>query len=114
MNENIKAGADIHAGGGYQIGTTEEYEAFVKKRNQSILNSRVKYLANQMGWEEMGADLWGKTLDGCMAIHALEKFTELVIAECLTFVEPMPGSSDIDDIALESAQNNIKAHFGIK
>lgn len=33
MNENIKAGADIHAGaGGYSEGTKEGYEAFVKAR----------------------------------------------------------------------------------
>jgi tRNA A37 threonylcarbamoyladenosine biosynthesis protein TsaE len=36
MNENIKAGADIHAGdGGYSEGTKEGYEAFVKARNSS-------------------------------------------------------------------------------
>lgn len=36
MNENIKAGADIHAGdGGYSEGTKEGYEAFVKARNAS-------------------------------------------------------------------------------
>jgi hypothetical protein len=33
----IKAGADIHAGdGGYSIGTRENYEAFVKVRNESL------------------------------------------------------------------------------
>lgn len=38
--ENIKAGADIHAGdGGYGIGTQEKYEEFVKVRNQSLLNN---------------------------------------------------------------------------
>ena len=36
MNENIKAGADVHAGdGGYSEGTKEGYEAFVKARNAS-------------------------------------------------------------------------------
>ena len=36
MNENIKAGADIHAGdGGYSEGTKEGYEASVKARNAS-------------------------------------------------------------------------------
>lgn len=38
MNENIKAGADIHAGdGGYSEGTKEGYEAFVKARNKPTL-----------------------------------------------------------------------------
>ena len=37
MNENIKAGADIHAGdGGYSEGTQEKYDEFVKTRNQSL------------------------------------------------------------------------------
>jgi hypothetical protein len=37
MKNDIKAGADIHAGdGGYEIGTQEEYEAFEKKRNKQI------------------------------------------------------------------------------
>ena len=31
MNDNIKAGSDIHAGdGGYSIGTKEKYDEFVK------------------------------------------------------------------------------------
>ena len=37
MNENIKAGADIHAGdGGYSEGTQEKYDEFVKTRNHSL------------------------------------------------------------------------------
>lgn len=42
------------------------------------------------------------------------KFAELIVQECLTFVEPMPGSGDIDDLALEGAYNGIKEHFGVK
>jgi tRNA A37 threonylcarbamoyladenosine biosynthesis protein TsaE len=38
MNNNIKAGADIHADdGGYSEGTKEGYEAFVKTRNKPTL-----------------------------------------------------------------------------
>jgi hypothetical protein len=38
MNENIKAGADMHAGdGGYSEGTKEGYEAFVKARSKPTL-----------------------------------------------------------------------------
>ena len=43
-----------------------------------------------------------------------EKFAELIVKECLTFVEPMPGSGDIDDLALEAAYNQIKEHFGVE
>jgi hypothetical protein len=43
MNENIKAGADIHAGnGGYSESTRERYEAFVMARNYSIEKERTK------------------------------------------------------------------------
>ena len=44
----------------------------------------------------------------------IEKFAELIVRECLTFVEPMPGSGDIDDLALEAAYNQIKEHFGVE
>lgn len=44
----------------------------------------------------------------------LQKFAELIVKECLTFVEPMPGSGDIDDLALEGARDAIKEHFGIE
>jgi hypothetical protein len=42
------------------------------------------------------------------------KFAELIVRECLTFVEPMPGSGDIDDLALEAAREGIKEHFGVE
>ena len=45
---------------------------------------------------------------------ALEKFVALIVQECLGFVNPMPGSGDIDDLALESVQDDIQQHFGIK
>ena len=48
MNEQIKAGADIHAGdGGYEISTQEKYEAFVKVRNKSLAQARIRELAEQ-------------------------------------------------------------------
>ena len=38
MNENIKAGADIHAGdGGYSIGTEEGYEHICKQRSVALV-----------------------------------------------------------------------------
>ncbi len=46
MNENIKAGSDIHAGdGGYSLGTQEKYDEFVKGRNQSLGKMRIRQLA---------------------------------------------------------------------
>jgi hypothetical protein len=44
----------------------------------------------------------------------IEQFAELIVRECLTFVEPMPGSGDIDDLALEAAREGIKEHFGVE
>ena len=50
MNENIKAGANIHAGdGGYSIGTKEKHDEFVKGRNQSLGQMRIKEIAIQAG-----------------------------------------------------------------
>lgn len=43
----------------------------------------------------------------------LQKFGELVVQECLKFIEPMPGSGDLDDVAFEGATREIKEHFGI-
>jgi len=44
----------------------------------------------------------------------IERFAKLIVRECLTFVEPMPGSGDIVDLALEAAREGIKEHFGVE
>jgi len=51
------------------------------------------------------------TIDGG---NQIAKLAELIIKDCLQFVEPMPGSGDIDDLALEAVCNDIKTHFGIE
>ena len=43
-----------------------------------------------------------------------DMFAELLVRECLTFVEFMPGSCGIDDLTLEAAHNSMKKHFGVK
>ena len=70
--------------------------------------------------------LWDEAADSIAAIpngrnnfwetqeNFMEKFAELIVRECLTFVEPMPGSGDIDDLALEAAREGIKEHFGVE
>ena len=68
------------------------------------MNERIRELAKQ--------SLPEFYLTNCPS--ALEKFAELIVRECLTFVEPMPGSGDIDDLALEAAHNSIKEHFGVE
>jgi len=70
MNENIKAGVDLHAGdGGYSIGTQKKYEEFAKARNYSMgkdeyikfLEDRLKHQTEQTEKAmEMLAKLMGK------------------------------------------------------
>lgn len=82
MNENIKAGADIHAGaGGYSEGTKEGYEAFVKARNDSVkfkMNDRFKELKKQA----VNFCLDRGTSRGNLSEEVSEKLTELIIEDC--------------------------------
>lgn len=80
------------------------------------MNNRINEIAAQAGMHKWGiADdaKWFATERHAEGVD-LEKFAQLLIQECLTFVEPTPGSGDIDDLALESATAQIKEHFGIK
>ena len=57
MNKQIKAGADIHAGdGGYSESTQEQYDAFVKVRNKSLAQGRIRQLAEQAGFDDRGSN----------------------------------------------------------
>ena len=78
-----------------------------------MLNDRIQELAEQAGFYP---DLTWDHSDWHAAGHSslFEKFAELIVRECLTFVEPMPGSGDIDDLALEAAREGIKEHFGVE
>jgi len=72
MNENIKAGSDIHAGdGGYSIGTKEKYDEFVKIRNKSLAEARIQRLKQQAG------------IDDNPDQEGLNLFAELIVKECL-------------------------------
>ena len=111
MNENIKAGGDIHAGdGGYSIGTKEKYDEFVKNRNR--MNERIKELSIKAGFPE-----WSN--------HAiefeLEKFAELIVRECAEqiiakgtdWVDFAPSQTGVRPEYWDMAQQ-IKEHFGVK
>ena len=101
MNENIKAGADIHAGdGGYSIGTQENYEAFVKVRNKSLAQARIKELAKQSG-------LWFVT----QREDLINDFAELIVREC---EQVSLQSSHRDDDMGAIIARNIKQHFGVE
>ena len=80
------------------------------------MNERIKELAEQA--EQATKDHFNFDWDGTprelFDMYFNEKFAELIVRECLTFVEPMPGSGDIDDLALEAAREGIKQHFGVE
>jgi hypothetical protein len=106
MNDNIKIGADIHAGdGGYSLGTQEKYDEFVKGRNQSLGKMRIKELMS-----EAGTDTSGKW----MGIEHAEKFAELIVQECIDIIAPYtvrmsrPGEEYLHPIL------EIKQHFGVE
>jgi hypothetical protein len=77
------------------------------------MNERIKQLAERMGWEEMGADLYGKSMDGCMTIHALKKFAELIVKECGEIAwQNTPETEDLEYSHL--IKNKILEHFGVE
>ena len=43
-----------------------------------------------------------------------QELVRLVAQECLRIAEPMPGSGDIEDLALASVQDEIKELFGVE
>ena len=97
MNDNIKAGADIHAGdGGYSEGTKEGYEAFVKIRNKSLGEGRIREIAEQCNIGKL-VDTW-----------EYEKFAELIVLEC---AEVAHCNFHVDGLTLGTI---LKEHFGVE
>jgi len=105
MNDNIKAGSDIHAGdGGYSIGTQEKYDEFVKGRNQSLGKMRIKQLKEQaMEWVPNMADP-----DTKIRLLNAEKFAELIVREMLVTCEEHPAWTG------RMVGEQIKQHFGVE
>jgi len=124
MNENIKAGADIHAGdGGYSVGTKEKYDEFVKIRNRSLAEARIQQLADEAGlnyhnWMTNESNI----NDGDFKYPRLEdykKFAELIVKECISTVENLsPGYEDyrnqIEDAFRRDCVEQMKQHFGVE
>ena len=108
MNDNIKAGADIHSGdGGYSVGTKEKYDEFVKGRNQSLGKMRIKELINKVG-----TDVSGKWV----GIDNVELLAELIVQECIGVVEGGRFLHDQAPTALfaKECSGAIKKHFGVE
>jgi len=113
MNEQIKAGADIHAGdGGYQIGTRENYEAFVKVRNKSLAEARINRIGEQ-------ADLLGECMPtkvagryvGYVNVADIEKFAELIVVQCANIIWDEANKKDSAEI--NEGGYKILEYFGI-
>jgi hypothetical protein len=106
MNDNIKAGSDIHAGdGGYSIGTQEKYDEFVKGRNQSLGKMRIKELA-----EQATTYIEPTSTSGEGWIFDKEKFAELIVQECVQICEQGTATQATSS----GAASMIKQHFGVK
>lgn len=79
------------------------------------MNERIKELAEQAGWKEMSAKLWGAHNDGCMSIYALERFAELVRQDerkaCADLVFEMAQLPKYENVwlPLHHAQSAIRA-----
>jgi hypothetical protein len=101
MNDNIKAGSDIHAGdGGYSLGIQEKYDEFVRGRNQSLGKMRIEELMKKAGTDTSGK--W-------MGIEHAEKFAELIVQECAG----VGYDASYYECAL-NVSNKIKQHFGVE
>ena len=110
MNDNIKAGSDIHAGdGGYSVGTQEKYDEFVKGRNQSLGKMRIKQLKEQaMEWVPNMADP-----DTKIRLLNAEKFAELIVQECANMAESF-HHHQYDFTGNLELHEFIKEHFGVE
>ena len=107
MNDNIKAGADIHSGdGGYSVGTKEKYDEFVKGRDLSLGKMRVKDLINKVG-----TDVSGKW----MGIDNVGVFAELLVRECAGLFPNVYVEIETDyGHTPVVAADYIKKHFGVE
>ena len=121
MNKQIKAGADIHAGdGGYGEGTQEGYDAFVKVRNKSLAQGRIRDLAEQAGLTFVNSitddnediECVADTNGGLPCSTELEKFAELIVRECGVALNPPVQNRNV--ISRGQAYDLIKQHFGVE
>lgn len=115
MNERIKAGADIHAGdGGYNESTQEKYDAFVKIRNKSLAQARIRELKEQAGiTTNLDTGYFEKDPNKWVDYFA-EKFAELIVRECCDVL------TENVEVALDASgspvypEGLIYEHFGVE
>ena len=108
MNDNIKAGADHHAGdGGYSIGTQERYEEFVKLRNR-VPNELIREL------EKQATETVKCGLNGTSTTESFnrKKFAELIVEECADLCDRFQARN----VGMQPAEcaGAIRKMFGVK
>ena len=112
MKDNIKTGAEIHAGdGGYSLGTQEKYEEFVKLRSGTMTAmEKMMYdsgLTAQGCWDQM--DSYDK--------DAIMKFAELIVKEyekLLPEVCPWVDADKEGPMKGWHVQFVARKHFGVE
>ena len=122
INKRIKAGADIHAGGGgYEIGTQEKYDAFVKVRNKSLGQARIRDLAEHCDFY-VGNEHYNESHEENQRLWT-EKFAELIIQEAISYMNYRTKDWDAElqwvfndgsgymNVDLDSL---LKEHFGLQ
>ena len=127
MNDNIRAGADHHAGeGGYSESTREKYEAAVEERIKSLetnlkimaesrMNERIKELAEQASHQS--PDGYPVTIP--YSKDFAEKFAELIVKECATSIANDTANYQGEGMmayyqGVQDAVKVIRKHFGVE
>ena len=72
------------------------------------MNERIKELAEQAGIYQLDR------FDAIDGSNQMEKFAELIVRECLKFVEPDQTSGDEWCVTLDETAQSIKQHFGVR
>jgi hypothetical protein len=107
MNNNIKAGAEIHAGDGeYSIGTQEKYDEFVKVRNRKP--DRIMELVR-----ESHLDVYALGKDHEKWEATVKKFADLIVRECVRYFNE-DYERDFETLWREDLSKGIKEHFGVE
>lgn len=103
MNENIKAGADIHAGdGGYSEGTWEEYSKFARMRSKSMDVKNMSKCYQLIGVPASGKTTWVNAQEWALncAIVSTDKWVDIYAKEVgrtysQVFTDFMPIAVDL-------------------
>jgi hypothetical protein len=74
-----------------------------------IVNERIRELIR-----ESHLDVYGLGKDRYKWESTVDKFAEMIVAECLLFTNPSPHEGTEFGTALAWADKNIREHFGVE